>query len=385
MQESARVLIVFCGRFLNEKADSLFADESARAFAQLGREVIVLAPRRFGRREPKSAPYALVYLPTIDFIRVRLLASFANYLNLAVFSFMVLLWLLFKGHREDVVLSNEPIPLLFASLLMRNIVYEVHIIPKKKRWIYRTLLRRTRILLPITEWNAKIGEEYGFPKERVLLARSAVNIELFEELDKKASRERLGLPEDARIALYTGHLYAWKGVDTLAEAARLRPEIDCMFVGGTTDNIAAFKKKYSAIPNIRVVGYKPHEEIALWQAAADILVLPNSDREEISAHYTSPMKLYEYMASCRPILASDLPSIREIVSEKSAYFARADDPQSFANALVKILTDSDEAKSRAAVARSIAEGNTWTNRASKILAALSSAPVFDRSGTTHIM
>lgn len=379
MSEGARVLIVFCGRFLNEKADSLFAHESARAFAQLGRETFVLAPRRLGRSKPRKTPYTVVYLPTIDLMRIPFLRAFANYLNLALFSSMVFLWFLVKGKRDDIVLSNEPLPLLLSSFVLRNIVYEVHVIPKKKRWLYRALLHRTRLLLPITKWNAKLGEHYGFPRERVLLARSAVNTELFQELDKKVSRERLALPADACIALYTGHLYPWKGVDTLAEAARLTPDIEFIFVGGTEPDIAAFKEKYGLVSNIRIAGYRPHGEIPLWQAAADVLVLPNSSREQISLYYTSPMKLFEYMASNRPIIASDLPSIKEVLPESIGYFAEPDEPASFAKAMKHVFAEPSEAARRASAALHIAHENTWIQRSQRILHALQKR---DETGVT---
>jgi glycosyltransferase involved in cell wall biosynthesis len=55
----------------------------------------------------------------------------------------------------------------------------------------------------------------------------------------------------------------------------------------------------------------------MWQKAADALVLPNTAKEDISKYYTSPMKLFEYMASRRPIVATNIPSITEIINEEN--------------------------------------------------------------------
>jgi glycosyltransferase involved in cell wall biosynthesis len=72
------------------------------------------------------------------------------------------------------------------------------------------------------------------------------------------------------------------------------------------------------------------------------------------------------MASGRPILASDLPSIREILTEETGYFADADDPSSFADALKRIIADPNGAERKASAARRFAEENTWSKRAQRI-------------------
>lgn len=366
-----RIIVAFCGRFLSEKADALFAHESASAFAKLGRETLLIAPRRFGRSKPAEKPYRLIYLPTLDLFRIPYVWAAANIVNLFVFSLSLFVFLLLFGKRGDVVLCNEPIPLLFASLVTRNILYEVHVLPKKRSWLYGAVLSRTKLLLPITAWNAKIGEPCGFPSERVLVARSAVNVSQFRDVGKKQARVALGLPEEGRIALYTGHLFSWKGVDTLAQAARLMPEVIVVFVGGTKKDVADFRNKYGNVSNIKIIGYEPHKRIPLWQAAADVLVLPNSAREQISIHYTSPMKLFEYMASGRPIVASDLPSIKEVLPNSVGYFASPDDPASFVAAIGCIFADPAQAVLRAREARAIAEENTWEKRSRRVLERLS--------------
>ena len=362
-----RAFVVFSGRFPSEKADALFAHENARAFAELGIETALLAPRRLRRNALSERAYRVVYLPTLDLMYIPFIWSLASYINLFVFSCALYLWLRRHAGADDVVLSNEPLPLLFVSYAVRRTLFEIHISPARHAWFYRAVFRRTFLALPISEWNAKLAERYGLPKERILLSRSAVDTAVFGDIDKSASRAKLGLPLHERIAVYTGHLFGWKGVDTLAEAARLVPDIRVMFVGGTSADIARFKEQYSDVPNIYIVGFVPHDHVPLWQAAADVLVIPNSAKEDISLHFTSPMKLFEYMASRRPILASDVPSIREILSDETGYFAKPDDPRSFADALKRIFADSNKAERRASAARAYAENNTWAKRAEHIL------------------
>jgi len=365
--------MAFAGRFPSEKADSLFAHENARAFQGLGIDTTLVSPRRFGRGTLGERSYNVKYLPTFDLAQVPIIWEVAHYVNIFVFSCIFYLWLKRHSDENTFVLSNEPFVLLMASFATRNILYEIHTLPVRHSWVSRTVLRRTCLALPISEWNAKFAEQHGVPRARIVIARSAVDADAFKELDKKAVRVALGLKRDARIVVYTGHLYAWKGVDALAEAARLVPDVEVIFVGGTEQDVARFKSMYASVSNVRVVGRVPHKDVPLWQAVADVLVIPNSAKAEISVHHTSPMKLFEYMASERPILASDLPSIREVLTDETGYFATPDDPHSFADALKRIFSEPEEAMKRARAARRVAEENTWENRARGIIEKLNAS------------
>jgi glycosyltransferase involved in cell wall biosynthesis len=184
---------------------------------------------------------------------------------------------------------------------------------------------------------------------------------------KEEAREQLGLEITASIVLYTGHLYGWKGVDTLALSAKKVPEAQFIFVGGREwDDMPAFREQYEDISNIRVTGHRPYQELALWQKAADVLVLPNSGKEDISRFYTSPMKLFGYMASGRPVIASDLPSVREVVTDRAVLFIPPDDPEALSAAIKKILSDGLLQERLATEALREVQNHTWKKRARRI-------------------
>ncbi|MSU73604.1 glycosyltransferase, partial [Candidatus Kaiserbacteria bacterium] len=114
------------------------------------------------------------------------------------------------------------------------------------------------------------------------------------------------------------------------------------------------------------VGHVPHAMVPLWQSAADVLVLPNTGTQDISTKYTSPMKLFEYMASGRPIVASDLPSIREVLPEDSGFYCAADNPRELAAAIRKVIDGPDEARLRADRAVDLVRAYAWEARARRI-------------------
>lgn len=360
-----RVIILFGGRFFSEKASALFAHLEAESFVKIGAQTTLVTPRRLQRRKLPSHSYTHVYLPAIDLTAVPLLQYFAGYINTFFYAIGSFFWILWFSKPGDVIISNEALPLLLATYVpWRRTIYELHDFADRSLWLYKPLFTRARFILATNEWKKqKLIKDFSVPAEKIFVERNGVDVEAFGRFEKNEAREKLGLSKEKIIAMYTGHLYGWKGVDTLAKAAPLMPDIEIFFVGGTEQDVARFKKQWGSAPNIRIIGFVPHDEIPLWQSAADVLVLPNSAKEEISVHYTSPMKLFEYIASGRPIVASDLPSIREILPENAGLFAVPDDPRSFAKQIATAATRFE----LGAASRHEAKKYSWNERARRIL------------------
>ena len=200
------------------------------------------------------------------------------------------------------------------------------------------------------------------------MAHDGVGLETFAHTESnEATRRRLNLPLDKKIALYIGRLDGWKGIETLCEAAHLlREDTVVAVIGGEPMQVEDLSAKY---PEVRFLGYRPYRELADNQAAADVLVLPNTGRDKVSVRFTSPLKLFTYLASGKPIVASDLPSIREVLDESMAYFFTPDDPASLARGIVLALSD-PQAQEKARIARSEAKRYTWRARAERILRAV---------------
>jgi len=370
---SKTLYFIFHGRFPSEKAAALFTAESCRAFAA-HIPVVLLVPRRLGRGTDAHATYnvprtvKVVYLPTLDLFRVPVLKHVAFILSYAVFSIVTFFYLARVVRGEDIIESNEALPLWLASFVCRTVVYEVHDFPQRFLSLYKSLFKRARLIIATNEWKKNtLIQKFHLVPEKVLMERNGVDVTAFAPRDRNVARTKLALDPHATIALYTGHLYSWKGVDTLALSAGALKNIDVYVVGGTEADIAAYSKTYGDVANLHIMGQRPHEEIPYWLSAADVLVLPNTAKEEISAHYTSPMKLFEYMASARPIVASDLPSVREVLNEENGYLAKADSPQALAHAIEEATRNISESTRRAERARTTAMAYDWAQRAERIL------------------
>jgi len=213
--------------------------------------------------------------------------------------------------------------------------------------------------------------EAGYPASNIIVAPDAVDINMFDiRVSKKEARARTGLPADKYIVLYTGAIdEPWKGVGVLYDAAKqLSEDYLCVIVGGKPHYVGHFNSLHPPLSNFLLVGHRPHNEIPLYMAAADVLVLPNSAEAEISRVATSPMKLFEYMASGRPIVASDLPSIREILNNGNALLVAPDDSEALASGIQSAVANPNPTETRVAESRKDVSAHTWDNRATAVAA-----------------
>jgi glycosyltransferase involved in cell wall biosynthesis len=379
-KKSRSLFYIFHGRFPSEKAASIFAAKSCEALGDVGERVILLVPRRFGRINKDPYEYfgvknnfKIVYLPTIDLFPLPIPKSIAFRVSFVVFSIAVLVYLLARAKKTDIVYSNESLALFISSFIFPNTLYEVHDFPEKKFWYYNKLFKRLKWILVTNIWKEKeLIKRFGIDKKRMCCEPNGVNIDEFTlSLSQRQAREKIGVPVDKHIVVYTGHLYSWKGADILADAAPYLPEdFTIYFVGGTETDIAKFKKKYSNSENVIFVGHRLHSEMPYWQCAADVLAVPNTAKEDISKYYTSPMKICEYMASNRPIVATRIPSITEILNESNALLVEPDDPQKLANAILKLINDTDLQGRLSSQAFCDVAVYTWDKRAKRILSFL---------------
>jgi len=169
---------------------------------------------------------------------------------------------------------------------------------------------------------------------------------------------------------YAGHLYPWKGPDVLLAALERLPGVQALIVGGLAgepdlDRIRALADRV-APGRVTFAGQVEPPRVAALLRQADVLVLPNTPGR-VSAAYTSPLKLFEYMASGRPIVASDLPALREVLRpDVNAVLVEAGSAEALAAGLSRVIGDAALASRLAAQARDDVRAWTWDKRAERI-------------------
>lgn len=357
-----RVVYLANVRMPTEKAHGVQILKMCEAFADAGAEVELVVPTRVNSLSGQD-PFAyygvrknfcLTVLKTPDPYNWPL----GFYLQSFLFARNASRYL--RGKEFDVLFGREELPLyLVARKTAAPVVWETHL----GNWntAARRLARMAQRIVAISQGLKDFYIEKGIAAERIVVAHDGVDLSAFESPESKTqARTRLGLAPDAKIALYVGRLDGWKGVETLFEAAELLPGIQVAAIGGEEAQVEAFKKRY---PKVAFLGYRPYKELPHNQQAGDVLVLPNTGTDTVSARYTSPLKLFTYMASGVPIVASDLPSIREVVGEQEAYLVEPDSPEALAAGVKAALGDTNKARA----AKEKVRGYTWAARARAIL------------------
>lgn len=161
--------------------------------------------------------------------------------------------------------------------------------------------------------------------------------------------------------VYAGSFFGWKGVDDLVAAAQELPGLHITLLGGDEESIGRLREKMTTGgAKLEFRGRVSPQRVAQALEQACIAVLPN--RAEADSAFTSPIKLFEYMAAGCAIIASDLPSVREILAEDEAVWVRPGDAQSLAAGLRRLAADPGLARALSARVRAKAQQYTWARR-----------------------
>lgn len=363
-----KIIYIANARIPTEKAHGIQIMKMCESFA-LDNELELILPRRLNKvkAEPFSyygiaRTFKITKLPCIDLIPFSgYLGNLGLWVESLTFFFPAFFYVIFK--KADLIYTRNKF-ILPLALFKKNIIFEAHTFPNHY-FLYSFFLKRLKGVVAITQKLKNLFLEKGISRPNLLTAPDGVDAAMFAlGHSQLEAREKLGLAQGGKIVLYTGHLYKWKGVDTLIAAADFLPkEVTVYLVGGMKKDLASLDCR---LPNVEIMGHRSYTEIPFWLKAADVLVLPNSGKAEISKSWTSPMKAFEYMAAQRPIVASDLPSIREIFNEQNAILVEPDNPQDLARGIKKALED--EALSLKIVAQSFREvqNYTWQKRVQNI-------------------
>jgi glycosyltransferase involved in cell wall biosynthesis len=363
-----KIIYVANIRLPTEKAHGIQIMKMCEAFTSTGYEVELVIPWRFNSVNADPFEYysiktkfKITRIFSLDLIRFGRIGFIVQSFT---FSLSAFFYTLFK--KKDFIFGRDELSLFFLSFTSK-VVWETHTGSYNKAT--KLLLGRGINVVAITRGLKDLYIKNGVNKDKILVAPDSVDAELFDiPLSQSDAREKLGLSKDKKIVLYTGHLYDWKGAHILAQSAKfLSPDTEVVFVGGTENDIKTFTERFGSVSNVLVLGKKPYYLIPIYLKAADVLTLPNSPMNDISSLYTSPMKLFEYMAADRPIVASDLPSIREILNENNSVLVLPDSPELLAEGIKRVFSDNEFKNKIQNQSYEDSKLYTWIKRAKSIM------------------
>lgn len=350
-------------RFPNEKAHSLQIAKMCEAFRKAEVPVELIVPQKRGQIEEDTLvfynlkrQFKITRLWTVDIVSASALGFFISSFVFGLSAFFYL-W---SRRDKGVLYSIDLDPLSFVGILFlrRPVFFEMHG-PKKRTFLNRFLFRRVSGVLAVNKL-VKTDLIVNFPwlKDKIVVCPNGVDLEEDTEIDKTAARQKLGIPVEARVIVYTGSLQGWKGVETIIEVGRRLPKIDFYFVGGSGE---------VPLGNFHFMGFRKHQEMPLWHAAADLLLVTGTRKDRYSYHHTSPMKLFEYLAAKRPIVASRTPAIEQVVSDQEVFFHEPDDAADLSKTINQVFAEPETVLQKIELAYRKARQYSWANRTKIIL------------------
>ncbi|MEX1071045.1 MAG: glycosyltransferase family 4 protein [Anaerolineales bacterium] len=370
-----KIAVIAQGSIPAQSANSIQNMKMAQALASLGNEVRIFAPGRdpnlpweqISKHYGLEQRLAIQWVPSLAWLRRYDFAL--SSVNAA------------RAWGADLIYTRLPQAAALASRRGVPAIFELHDLPTGTMgpWLIRRFIEghgARRIIVNTRHLAEAIKARYALPADTsfLLVAPNGVDLQRYADLpDPEGARKSLGLA-DAFTAGYTGHLYAGRGAELILEMAKRLPEMNLLFVGGRKDDVQRMREKAHELKNVRIVGFVPQGEVPLYQAACDVLLMPygrqvgSSSGADIAA-FTNPLKMFEYLASGRSILASDLPILGEVLNEKNAIILPGEDLDAWVEALGGLQASPQRRAELSAAAKETAGLFSWEKRAALVLQA----------------
>jgi glycosyltransferase involved in cell wall biosynthesis len=281
----------------------------------------------------------------------------------------------------DLVYTWMPQVAIIALMRKMPVIMEMHDMPTGRIGprLFHQFVRSSgkKRLLAITQaLYDKLRMEYRFdlPAGDIQIAPNGTEMERYAALPEPVeARRQLGLQEGLTIG-YTGHFYSGRGMDLMLKLIPQFPQLNFLFVGGQPEKVLGWQAlmQQNDLRNAYTTGFIENERLPLYQAAADILLMPYErsiagSGGGDSAEICSPMKMFDYLAAGRAIVSSDLPVLQEVLNEQNAVLCPSENPDAWRQAIVDLVADPVRRKKLGERAKVDAANYTWRTRAERAL------------------
>jgi len=378
-----KIVYITNARLPTEKAHGVQILKMIQAFSGLGNQTILIHPKRHQKEISHKTNVFKFYgiektfeVKPLKFVDPYIFRPFMPKFLYRFFSFLIdFMWGIFavnysKKYNPDFLIfrDNTPFGLFFSYLLRIPSVIEFHDMPPfiSKR-IFKFVLKRSKIIkcFGVTKKLSSDLENYfGFDKNVIKVLHDAVDLEEF------INKPEINNTSSKPILTYCGSLSYEKGTDLLIEAASKLEGFQIIIVGGLDADVKIYSEKARNlnINNIRFIGQVLPFEVVNYLNSSDILLLPSSGKSKKSREYTSAMKLFEYLATGVPIVASDIPSNTEILTEnKNCILFNSDDSDNLSQEVKKLWKDYSLREKISKNSIELSRQFTWKNRCKVII------------------
>lgn len=293
------------------------------------------------------------------------------------FIISLFIYLLFKKNKAAYIFYTRDeylLPLL--QLFSKRVIWEGHSLPQRKKHYARYFKRCYRLIVLTHELKKMLGD-LGVSENKILVSPDAVELEIFGiRLDKNQARQELNLPPEKILLGYSGSFKTKnmdKGIKDILRALKIiiqkYPHIIFVAIGGAPEHIQEYQnlaRQIGVADNSRFLAKVTQDKLAIYQQACDMMLMPFPWTEHY-AYFMSPLKMFENMASGRPIIATDLPAIKEVLNDNNAVLVKPDNPDDLAKGMIKLIKDKELGLKLANQALEDIQQYSWRERVRKII------------------
>lgn len=385
-----KVVYVTDARLPTSRAHSSQIARTCEALAQVGADVTLVYQKVRGRNRNSSIEeyYGVgqeiktVGVPGFDvgYLRSPSAGRARRWLLSAYrWAWETTAWLRLLGTKADLIIIRNTTPYLawYLTKTNRPTLVEFHSQPKSISLRLHRSVAHARGLKAVVTVTEALGQtlqtELNMDPDLIHPLHDGVDLDRFVPATESSSATEQA---DQLEVLYVGSLLANRGVSTLIQAAKRLTGVTVTIVGGVEPELGKCKEQAAklGLGNVKFMGHIPSADVPGITTRARVVVLPMTGTEVHTRLHASPLKLFEYMASGVAIVASDLPSVREVVEHGvTAHLVTPDDPDALAEGILQVLNDEPYAKRLGHAARAAAQHYTWESR---VEAMLSAAGVF---------
>lgn len=333
-----------------------------------GHRVVLFVPA--GTRLPEFSALEAVEIPYLNLPVIRPLLIYAQLLALPLLNAV-------KVHPDVIYMRtmHSPLAILLAKVTRALLFIEVngdsysYYLTRRAsalrlgliKLIDQVNFRYCDRIIPISKGlQEMLWQRYQVPPEKTVLIESATDPELFRPLDGHTCRQRLGLNPTSRYVGFVGSFFRHQGIDVLIDAAptivRRFPDVRFLLVGDGIMRQAWAERisKRGLSPSFIFTGQIPYQEVPLYIGATELCVAPFlADRGD-----ASPLKLFDYLACGRPVVASNIHPLRDLLSRAQGIASvPPEEPEALGKEIVRLLEDKEAAR------RLGEEGRGWVLKA----------------------
>lgn len=354
-------------------ANSIHVMKMCQALANNGHEVILLAPN-FKEKNEKDITDIYEFYDVKNNFKICKLFSPKIKGRTFIYGVSVLNYLLFN--KSDLTLGRFVIGSYFSALLGIKTIFESHDTiysgNKFSQWFFFRMLKNSSFqkLIVISQVLKDLYlENTNIKKDLISVFHDGA-----DEIDDFESKISLSGEHQLNIS-YIGHLYKGKGIEVIELISPLLKDVGFHIVGGTKEDIIYWKNKIKE-NNVYFYGFVTQNIVRKYINSTDVCILPNqkvvlthgstTEKNNIS-EFTSPLKMFEYMANKKAIISSDLPVLREILNENNSILVECDNKLEWKEAINKLKDKDYRDKISEQAYIDFTSQYTWKKRAKQII------------------